>query len=63
MLSVEAANVSVVDFMCCVVVNVVPGCCVVCSPGVSCLVVNCAEFCVCATFVTTTLHRFHSELF
>ena len=46
MLSVEAANVGVVDLMRCVVVNVVHGCCVVCSPGVSCLIVNCAEFCV-----------------
>ena len=47
-LSVEAANVGVVDLMRCVVVDVVHGCCVVCSPGVSSLVVNCAEFCVCA---------------
>ena len=47
-LSVEAANVSVVDLMCCVVVDVMHGCCVVCSPCVSSLVVNCAEFCVCA---------------
>ena len=47
-LSVEAANVGVVNLMCCVVVDVVHGCCVVCSPGVSSLVVNCAEFCVCA---------------
>ena len=46
MLSVEAANVGVVDLMRCVVVDVVHGCCVVCSPGVSCLIVNCAEFCV-----------------
>ena len=48
MLSVKAANVGVVDLMRCVVVDVVHGCCVVCSPGVSCLIVNCAEFCVCA---------------
>ena len=41
-LSVEAANVGVADWMCCVVVNVVHGCCVVYSPGVSCLVVNSA---------------------
>ena len=48
MLSVEAANVGVVNLMCCVVVDVVHGCCVVCSPGVSSLEVNCAKFCVCA---------------
>ena len=47
-LCVEAANVGVADWVCCVVVNVVHGCCVVCSPSVSCLVVNSAEFCVCA---------------
>ena len=44
-LGVEAANVGVVNLMCCFVVDVVH---VVCSHGVSSLVVNCAEFCVCA---------------
>ena len=48
MLSVKAANVCVVDLVRCVVVYVVLGCCVVCSPGVSCLIVDCAELCVCA---------------
>ena len=54
-LSVEAANVSVVDLMCCVVVDVMHGCCVVCSPGVSSLVVNCAEFCVCSIVFVSVL--------
>ena len=45
---IKAADVSVVDLLCCVVVNVVHCCGVVCSPGVSGLIVNCAEFCVCA---------------
>ena len=47
-LCVEAANVGVADQVCCVVVNVVHGGCVVCSPRVSCLVVNSADFCVSA---------------
>ena len=38
-LSVEAANVGVVNLMCCVVVDVVHGCCDVCSP-----VLNLSQF-------------------
>ena len=41
-LSVEAANVSVVDLLHCAVVYVVQGCCVACSPGVPSLIVYCA---------------------
>ena len=42
MFGIQAANVRVVDDVCSVVVDVVECCCVLGSPGVSCLIVCCA---------------------